>query len=219
MPCQSTKEEQILRAAYPSTWGPKRAVLRMTRVGRVWPAPTSEACDAMDDRGWVKFVVTLAILKRPRMRETTISFALRRQSLSEWSAQRMLEPDAPHVHDFSNDRDRDLLRQDCADIQADRHVHALEAFARNAFAFELLGNRADLALASDHADVAGLGLNGPSQDVLILLVAARDDDDVRVVGRHDLLERFLEALRIDRLPLPENVRRWRKPADCRRSLS
>src|SRR5204862_3896053 len=111
----------------------------------------------------------------PRRQTFRMDMLLSGGRLIELFAQGMLESNAPHMYDFGNDRNGDFFRQDSADIQADRHIHALDALARNAFTLQLFGNRADFALAADHADVACLGLNGPSQHVLIFLVAARDD--------------------------------------------
>src|SRR5215831_2422520 len=109
----------------------------------------------------------------------------------------MFEARAPDVNDFSNDGDRNFFRKYGTDVESDRHIDSLQALAGNSFAFELLGNRANLPFAADHADIPCIGLNRPAQYVLILLVAASHDDHIRVVGWNDLFKSLFEALRVN----------------------
>src|SRR5215831_1656837 len=81
--------------------------------------------------------------------------------LEEFFAYRMFEAGAPYMNHFGNDRHGDFFRKHGPDVQADRHVHAFETLARNALGLELLGDRADFALAADHADVSRIGLRRP----------------------------------------------------------
>src|SRR5215467_11803820 len=91
----------------------------------------------------------------------------------------MFEARAPDVNHLGNDSDGDFFRKHGADVEADGHINALQAFARNSFTLELFGNRANLPFAADHTDVASIGLYRPAEHVLIFLMAASDDDDVR----------------------------------------
>src|SRR5688500_4399554 len=102
------------------------------------------------------------------------------RGLVEFLAQRMFETCTTAMNGFGNDRDCYLLGQNRTDVEANRSRNTFEAITRYPFAFELLEDRPDLALAADHTDESGVGLNGPAQHILIFLMAARDDNDVGV---------------------------------------
>src|SRR5262249_37734995 len=97
------------------------------------------------------------------------------RGFEELLAERMLEAGPPHMNHFRDDRDGNLFRQHRADIQADRHVNPLQPFPRNSFALELFNDRTDFAPAPDHTDISRIRLNRPPENVLIFLMAARDD--------------------------------------------
>src|SRR5687768_1473549 len=69
------------------------------------------------------------------------------------------------VAHLGDNGDCNLFRKYRGDIQTDRHAYSFKAVAWDAFALEMLDNRADLPLAADHPDVAGVRLHGPSQHV------------------------------------------------------
>src|SRR6267142_306280 len=133
----------------------------------------------------------------PRWQTFRIDIVSGLAGLVELLAEGMLESGAPVVDHLGNNGHCDFFRQHRPDIQSDGHVHAFEAFPRNSFGCELLGNGTDLSLASNHSDVTGVGLNSPAQNVLIFLMTARNDDDVRVLVRDDLLERLIETFRVN----------------------
>src|SRR5215467_2587953 len=111
---------------------------------------------------------------------------------------RVFEPGTPDVNHFGDDGDGDFFRQHGANIESDRHVYTVEPISRDAFTFELIRDRTNFPLAADHADISCIGLNRPAQYILILLMPTRDDDDVGIFIRNDLLKSFLETLRKDR---------------------
>src|SRR5262245_54288844 len=49
----------------------------------------------------------------------------------------------PHMANLGDNRNSNFFRQYGTDIKADRHVNALEAVSRDAFAFQLLCDRPD----------------------------------------------------------------------------
>ena len=110
----------------------------------------------------------------------------------------MFEADAADLDSFGDNGNGDFLGRDGADVQTNRHVRPFDAFLRDAFARQMLGNHPNLSLTADHADVARIGIHRPSQDILVLLMAARHDDQIRIPGWDDGLERFLETLGKDR---------------------
>src|SRR5262249_37077341 len=91
---------------------------------------------------------------------------------------RAFESSTPDVDHFGNDGGGDFSRQQGANIKSDRHVYTLEPVSRDAFSFELIRDRTNFPLAADHPDISRIRLNRPAQYVLILLMSARDDDDV-----------------------------------------
>src|SRR6266516_122843 len=113
-------------------------------------------------------------------------------------AKGMFEPGAPVVDQFGNNGARDLLRQHRADIQSNWHVDAFEPLACNSFTGELLGDGPNLPFASNHYDISRIGLNCPAENILIFLVATRNDDHIRVLVRHNFIEGLLEAFGINR---------------------
>src|SRR5712691_783614 len=117
----------------------------------------------------------------------------------------MLEPDPPDLNQLRNDRDGNLFRQYCGDIQADRHVHTLEALTWYALRFELFRDGSNLALTADHADVSRVRLDSPAKNVLVFLMPSRDDDHVGVFIRNDFFERLFKAFGIDRLSFGETL--------------
>src|SRR5262249_29505932 len=123
--------------------------------------------------------------------------ALRVTRLVELFTVWVFETGTPHVDNFGNNRNGNFFWQYRADIKADRHVDAFETLSRDALAFQLFCDRPDFSLAADHSDVACIGLNGPTEHVLVLLMPTRDDDDVRVVIRYDLLKSLLKTFRVD----------------------
>src|SRR5262245_57587563 len=107
---------------------------------------------------------------------------------------RVFETGTPNVDRFGHNRDGNFFRQHGADIESDGHVYTLEPVSRDAFALELIRDRTNFPLAADHPHISRISLNRPSQYILILLMPARDDDDVRVFIRNDLLKSLLETL-------------------------
>src|SRR4030095_17077 len=111
---------------------------------------------------------------------------------------RVFETGTPDVDHFGDNGDGNFFRQHGADIKSDRHVYTLEPVSRDAFAFELIRDRTNFPLATDPPDISRISLNRPAQYILILLMPARDDDDVGIFIRDDLLKSLLETLRKDR---------------------
>ena len=101
--------------------------------------------------------------------------------------------DAPLADDLGHDADADFLRRIGADVQTDRRVHAVEVMAVDALRFQTLPHFGDLALAADHAEVAGVAVVNLLQNMLVVLVAARHEDHVIVVAK---IERLADLGRI-----------------------
>src|SRR5262249_54222986 len=105
----------------------------------------------------------------------------------------MPESFAAVVNDLGDDCNSDLFGKNRADIETNRHVHTIEPVARNALLRELRCDRLDFRPAANHADVTRIGLNRPSEDMLVFFIVARDDDHIRVLVGMELRGRLLQC--------------------------
>ena len=90
---------------------------------------------------------------------------------------------APYGDELGEDRDGDFFGADRADVEADRRVHALQAFGRHPFGEQRVVNALHFRLAADQTEIAEVARGERAQCVEIVRVSARDDDDVRARGR------------------------------------
>src|SRR5260370_23724217 len=79
---------------------------------------------------------------------------------------------------FRRDADGDLFGGERADFKTDRGIHAIKKLRREALAFERLIHGEHFARASDHAEIARVGFDGPGEHAHIVAVAAGDDHEV-----------------------------------------
>ena len=91
---------------------------------------------------------------------------------------------AAYGDEFGGDGYSDFFGSERADFEAHGGEDARESFGGDALLFENFVAGDDFAFAADHADVPGVGSDGPFEDAKIVLVTASDDDDVGgAIGR------------------------------------
>src|SRR5215510_9328618 len=61
----------------------------------------------------------------------------------------------PHLDDFCQNTDGDLLGRPGMDVDANRRMHPIQPLPRNALRFEVLPDLGNPGLAAEHAQVAG----------------------------------------------------------------
>src|SRR5438094_2726396 len=76
--------------------------------------------------------------------------------------------------------DRDFLRRDGADVEADRRVHACEQLGRHLIRHERVVTARNLRAAADETEIAELPRRERAHRLEIVRVPARHDDRVRV---------------------------------------
>ena len=84
--------------------------------------------------------------------------------------------------EFGTDADGDFRHGLRADVDAERGVDLGQRLARDTFGGEVLENHLDLPPAADQADVAGAAIGQVEQRLLIVAVAAGDDQAVRIAA-------------------------------------
>src|SRR5215471_19214826 len=62
---------------------------------------------------------------------------------------------APHLDEFCQDADADLLRRPGMNVEANWRMHPIQPLSRNALRFEVLPDLGNPGLAAEHAQVAG----------------------------------------------------------------
>src|SRR5579883_558653 len=80
--------------------------------------------------------------------------------------------------ELSGDTNRNLFGGKSADFKSHRSKDAFKFFRAVAVGFERLIGGEHFALASNHADIAGVCSDGPGKYAHVFFVAARDDDQV-----------------------------------------
>jgi hypothetical protein len=101
---------------------------------------------------------------------------------------------SPHCNHLSHNADGDFLGQNRVDVNAHRRKHTIQLFLRDAFFDQILKQRALLEAAADHSDESSLGVDSPSQYLLIFEVSTGDDDKVRKLVGNNLAKRRLKAV-------------------------
>src|SRR5262245_18953126 len=62
---------------------------------------------------------------------------------------------APHLDDFCQDTNADLLRRPGMNVEANRCMHPVQPLSRNTLGVEVLPDLGNPGLAAEHAQVAG----------------------------------------------------------------
>src|SRR5438309_2291401 len=83
--------------------------------------------------------------------------------LSDDGLMRQVCSTAADGNQLGRNADGDLFGREGADFKSHRGVDAVKEFGRKAFAFKRLIHREHLTLAADHAEIAGLGFDGPGE--------------------------------------------------------
>src|SRR5256885_11259011 len=104
---------------------------------------------------------------------------------------------APKGDKLGRDRDRNLFGSDGSDVEAHGGMYTVKPMGGNAFLLQRLENLDDLALRSDHPDIARPCLDRPAQDAHIVTVPTGNDDDIgRFIGI-ELLRGVVEIEGVD----------------------
>jgi hypothetical protein len=107
--------------------------------------------------------------------------------------------------ELREDADGDLGWCDRTDLETDRRVHAIEAFRRHALGEQNRTDARDFRAASDEAQIAQIARGERPHGFEIVLVASRDDHDVRGAGDLGSVQPLGDRFDDDRVGIRESL--------------
>src|SRR5262249_38326910 len=98
----------------------------------------------------------------------------------------------PHLDEFCQDADADLLGRLGMNVEANRRMHPIQPLSCNALRFEVLPDLGNPGLAAEHPQVAGWTIINLLQDGMVVRMAPSHQHDIVVLAKVEHLPHALK---------------------------